>query len=82
MFQWDNNEVTSETLIQFTKDDPLFYAQYAIDNDIKDTGGWKRFRSITNDQKKLKGYEPLKYQLGICVFLPVKGQHLVQGDWN
>ena len=34
MIRWENDEVTSEPLDQFAKDDPVSYAQYALDNDL------------------------------------------------
>ena len=54
MIRWENDEVTSEPLDQFAKDDPVSYAQYALDNDLLSTEGWKRFRHIAKNQKKLK----------------------------
>ena len=52
--RWENDEVTSEPLVQFAKDDPVSCAQYALDNDLLSTEGWKRFRYIAKNQKKLK----------------------------
>ena len=52
--KWENDEVTSEPLDQFAKDDPVSCAQYALDNDLLSTEGWKRFRHIAKNQKKLK----------------------------
>ena len=46
--------MTSEPLDQFAKDDPVSYAQYALDNDLLTTEEWKRFRHIAKNQKKLK----------------------------
>ena len=54
MIRWENDEVTSEPLVQFAKDDPVSCAQYALDNDLLSTEGWKRFRNIAKNQKKLK----------------------------
>ncbi len=34
MIKWENNEVTSEPLIQFGKDDPVSCAQYTLNNDL------------------------------------------------
>ena len=54
MIRWENDEVTSEPLDQFAKDDPVSCAQYALDNDLLSTEGWNRFRHIAKNQKKLK----------------------------
>ena len=54
MIQWENDEITSEPLSQFAKDDPVSCAQYALDNDLLTLEGWKRFRGIAKNQKKLK----------------------------
>ena len=54
MIKWENNEVTSEPLIQFAKDDPVSCAQYALNNDLLSKEDWKRFRGIAKNQKKLK----------------------------
>ena len=54
IIQWENDEITSEPLSQFAKDDPVSCAQYALDNDLLTLEVWKRFRGISNNQKKLK----------------------------
>ena len=54
MIRWENDEVTSEPLDQFAKDDPVSCAQYALENDLLSKEGWKRFLHIAKNQKKLK----------------------------
>ena len=39
MIRWENDEVTSEPLDKFAKDDPVSYAQYALDNYLLSTEG-------------------------------------------
>ena len=52
--RWENNEVTSEPLKVIAADDPVTLAQYALDNDLLNTDGWRRFRGIAKNQKKMK----------------------------
>ena len=35
-------------------DDPVTLAQYALDNDLLNTAGWRRFSGIAKNQKKMK----------------------------
>ena len=52
--RWENDEITSEPLKIIAADDPVTLAQYALDNDLLNTNGWRRFRIIAKNQKKLK----------------------------
>ena len=52
--RWENNKVTSEPLKVIAADDPVTLAQYALDNDLLNTDGWRRFRGIAKNQKKMK----------------------------
>ena len=52
--RWENDEITSEPLKVIAADDPVTLAQYALDNDLLDTDGWRRFRGIAKNQKKMK----------------------------
>ena len=52
--RWENDEITSEPLKFIAADDPVTLAQYALDNDLLNTDGWRRFRSIAKNQKKIK----------------------------
>ena len=54
MIRWENDEVTSEPLDQFAKDYLVSWSQYSLDNELLSTEGWKRFRHIAKNQKKLK----------------------------
>jgi hypothetical protein len=51
--QWDNGETTYEPLDVIAKDDPISCARYALDNDLLDLPGWKRFKNMARRQKKL-----------------------------
>ena len=34
-------------------DDPITYAEYAMENDLLNTLGWKRLRKLARNEKKL-----------------------------
>ena len=51
--EWETGEITSEPLDIIAKDDPVSCAVYAKENNLSDTPGWKRFKSIARRQKKL-----------------------------
>ena len=51
--EWENGEITPEPLSVFAVDDPVACAIYARDNNLLDKPGWKRFRHIAKNQKKL-----------------------------
>ncbi|MEC8171189.1 MAG: reverse transcriptase domain-containing protein, partial [Candidatus Thermoplasmatota archaeon] len=51
--EWENGEITPEPLSIIAKDAPVACAIYARDNNLLDTPGWKRFRKIAKNQKKL-----------------------------
>ena len=53
MVRWENDEITSEPLRVIGVDDPVSCAQYALDNDLLTTDGWRRFRSIAKNKKKI-----------------------------
>ena len=53
MPEWENGEVTSEPLSIFAADDPVSCAVYAKENNLLDTPGWKRFKSLARRDKKL-----------------------------
>ena len=52
--RWENDEITSEPLKVIAADDSVTLAQYALDNNLLSTDGWKRFRGIAKNQKKMK----------------------------
>ena len=41
MVRWENDEVTSEPLSTMAADDPVSYVQYALDNNLLNTDGWR-----------------------------------------
>lgn len=51
--QWDTGEVTYEPLDIIAKDDPLSCAMYAKEHGLLDTDGWKRFKRMAKNHKKL-----------------------------
>ena len=51
--EWENGEVTHEPLTVIAADDPVSCAIYARDNGLLDTPGWKRFKRIAKNAKKL-----------------------------
>ena len=53
MVEWENGEITAEPLAIIAKDDPATLAQYAYDNDLLDQPGWKQFKKLAKNQKKL-----------------------------
>jgi hypothetical protein len=52
MVEWETGEITAEPLQIVAADDPVTCAIYAKDNNLLDTPGWKRFKSIAKRQKK------------------------------
>lgn len=53
MVEWENGEITTEPLAVIGKDDPATVAKYAYDNELLDLDGWKRFKKLAKNQKKL-----------------------------
>ena len=53
LVQWEDGSVTREPLDIFAKDDPVSCAKYAKDNNLLDEPGWKRFRHLAKNNKKL-----------------------------
>ena len=51
--EWETMEITFEPLSVVAVDDPVSCALYAKENDLLDKPGWKRFRNIAKNQKKL-----------------------------
>jgi len=51
--EWENGEITYEPLTTIAADDPVSCAIYARDNDLLNTAGWKRFKRIAKNDKKL-----------------------------
>jgi hypothetical protein len=53
MVEWEDNSITTEPLGIVAADDPVTCAIYAREQDLLDTPGWKRFKSIAKKQKKM-----------------------------
>ena len=53
MIEWENGEITTEPLSIIAADDPVVCAQYALDNKLLNLDGWKRFRRLAKNQKKM-----------------------------
>ena len=51
LVRWENDEITSEPLGAMAADDPVSCAQYALDNNLLDTDGWRRFKKLAKTQK-------------------------------
>ena len=54
LVEWESGEVTYEPLDLIAKDNPVTCAEYAKRNDLLNTPGWKRFKSIGKNDKKLE----------------------------
>ena len=53
MIEWENVETTLEPLQVIAADDPVTCAIYASENKLLNISGWKQFKSIAKNQKKL-----------------------------
>ena len=53
MLEWCTGEITSEPLDLVGNDDPVTCAIYAKDHGLLDTPGWKRYRNLVKNDKKL-----------------------------
>ena len=53
LVKWEDGSVTSEPLAIIAKDSPAVLAKYAEDNGLLDKPGWRRFRKLAKNQKKL-----------------------------
>ena len=51
--EWDNGETTSEPLQIIAADDPVTCAIYARDNNLLDQPGWKRFKNLAKNERKM-----------------------------
>ena len=52
--EWEDGSITYEPLSVIAADDPVSCAIYARDNDLLHLPGWRRFKFIVRNQKKLK----------------------------
>jgi hypothetical protein len=53
LIDWENEEITSEPLNIFGKDDPVTCAVYAHEHGLLEEEGWKRFKGIAKREKKM-----------------------------
>ena len=85
---WEDGSITFEPLHTIGDDDPATCAVYAEKNGLLDKPGWKRFRRIAKNQKKLKRFlnqaklaskrMAKRYQFGYEV--PKSPEHALQID--
>jgi hypothetical protein len=54
MVEWEDGSTTYEPLHVMAADDPVSLARYAKDKGLLNLPGWKRFKSIARNDKKLK----------------------------
>jgi hypothetical protein len=54
LVEWETGETTYEPLNTITADDPFTCAEYAKENNLLDIDGWKQFRRLAKNEKKLK----------------------------
>ena len=53
MVEWENGEITTEPLNVIAADDPTTCATYAMENNLLELDGWKRFKRLARRNKKL-----------------------------
>jgi hypothetical protein len=54
LVEWEARDTTYEPLKAIATDDPVTCAEYAIENKLLDTEGWKQFKRLEKSEKKLK----------------------------
>ena len=54
LVEWESGEITYEPLDMIAQDDPVTCAEYAKRNGLLEAPGWKRFKSIAKNDKKLE----------------------------
>ena len=54
LVEWEDGSCTYEPLHIFAADSPVIVAKYAAENGLLSTPGWKRFRRISKNEKKMK----------------------------
>ena len=52
--EWENGEITEEPLNWMLKEDPITLAEYARDNGLLETEGWKSLKRIAKREKVLE----------------------------
>jgi hypothetical protein len=54
LVEWETGEITYEPLDLIAQDDPVSCADYAKRNGLLDTPGWKRFKKLEKNGKKIE----------------------------
>jgi hypothetical protein len=54
MVEWEDGSITYEPLTTIAADDPVTCALYAKEKGLLQTDGWKRFKNIAKNDKKLE----------------------------
>jgi Reverse transcriptase (RNA-dependent DNA polymerase) len=54
LVDWETGETTYKPLDIIANDNPVTCTQYAMEKNLLDTAGWKRFKRIAKSEKKLK----------------------------
>jgi Reverse transcriptase (RNA-dependent DNA polymerase) len=70
LVHWEDGSETYEPLDTMIKDDPVCLAQYAKDNNLLDTQGWKNLKRIVKNQPRL---ERMANQLNLSIHKASKG---------
>jgi hypothetical protein len=52
--EWETGETTYKPLNMIVIDDPVTCSQYAMEQNLIETAGWKRLKRIEKSEKKLK----------------------------
>ena len=75
--EWENGEITEEALSWMIRENPIPMAEYARDNNLLDTEGWRQLRRIAKREKlldrlvkqaKLRSYRTApKYMFGFQI---------------
>jgi len=66
MIKWECGEITNEPLKLIAKDDSVTCAIYPSKNNLLDTDGWQRFKSIAQRQKKFIHMAKQAYLWSFC----------------
>jgi hypothetical protein len=51
LVEWETGATTYEPLDIIASDDPITWAVYAMEKNLLDTTGWKRFKRIAKNEK-------------------------------
>ena len=53
MVRWEDDKISSEPLQVICVDNPVSCAQYTLDNNLLTIDGWRRFKNIPKNKKKI-----------------------------